>query len=152
MRGTATNTTTPSAALAALDPGRSKCGLVRSDRQRQHLCDALVLTPEACRTTLALWHQGEPLAGVVLGNGTGNRPWRSALQDLGIPVLLVDEWGTTLAARQRYWQLWPARGWRRLIPEGLRLPRRDLDDVAAQLLLERWLQRPLPRSQTCLGP
>ena len=57
----------------------------------------------------------------------------------------MPEAGTTLAARQRYWQLEPPRGWRRLLPEGLRLPPRDIDDVVAQLLLERHLQRPLQR-------
>lgn len=138
--------TTDTGALAALDPGRSKCGLVRSDPQRTVVVEALILTPEACRNTLIGWHQQQPLAGVVLGNGTGSKPWQRQLAELALPVLLVDEWGTTLAARQRYWQLWPPRGWRRLLPPGLRLPPRDLDDVAAQILLERWLQRPLLRS------
>jgi RNase H-fold protein (predicted Holliday junction resolvase) len=87
----------------------------------------------------------------VLGNGTSSRQWQRDLADLAVPVLLVDEWGTTLAARQRYWQLWPPRGWRRLLPMGLRLPPRDLDDLAAQILLERWLQRPLPRGTRALG-
>lgn len=138
-------------ALAALDPGRSKCGLVCTDPDRSQLDEALILDPAACRATLLGWHQQRPLAGVVLGNGTGSRRWQRDLADLALPVLLVDEWGTTLAARQRYWQLWPARGWRRLLPLGLRLPPRDLDDLAAQILLERWLQRPLPRSGRALG-
>jgi RNase H-fold protein (predicted Holliday junction resolvase) len=60
-------------------------------------------------------------------------------------VLLVDERGSTLAARQRYWQLGERSGWRRWLPAGLRLPPRDIDDVVAQLLLERHLQRPLAR-------
>jgi hypothetical protein len=58
---------------------------------------------------------------------------------------VLNEHGTTLAARRRYWELFPPRGWRRLLPEGLRLPPRDWDDVAAQLLLERWLGRRLDR-------
>jgi len=138
--------------LAALDPGRSKCGLVRTDPGRSQLDEALILDPAACRATLIHWHQQlPPLAAVVLGNGTSSRQWQRDLVDLALPVLLVDEWGTTLAARQRYWQLWPPRGWRRLLPVGLRLPPRDLDDVAAQILLERWLQRPLPRGTRALG-
>lgn len=137
--------------LAAIDPGRSKCGLVRSNALGEQIEDALILNPAAAMTTLERWQRQGQLAAVVLGNGTGSRPWRDQLGALGIRVELVDEWGTTLAARQRYWQLWPPRGWRRLIPEGLRLPPRDLDDVAAQLLLERRLQRPLPRSVQALG-
>ena len=33
----------------------------------------------------------------------------------------------------------------RLLPTGLRLPPRDIDDVVAQLLLERWLGEALRR-------
>jgi len=126
-------------ALAALDPGRSKCGLVCTDPDRSQLDEALILDPAACRATLLGWHQQRPLAGVVLGNGTGSRRWHRDLADLALPVLLVDEWGTTLAARQRYWQLWPPRGWRRWLPAGLRLPPGPLDDLAALVLLEAHL-------------
>ena len=132
--------------LAALDPGRSKCGLVRTDAAQQKLAEALILPAEACRRTLQQWQQTHQLSAVVLGNGTSSQQWWAVLEQLGLPVLLVDEWGTTLAARSRYWQLWPARGWQALLPQGLRLPPGDLDDLAAQILLERWLARELPRS------
>jgi RNase H-fold protein (predicted Holliday junction resolvase) len=88
---------------------------------------------------------------VVLGNGTGSQQWRTKLIELGLAVAMVDERGSTLAARARYWQLWPPRGWQRLLPAGLRLPPRDLDDLAAQLLLEQQLQRQLPRGPLALG-
>ena len=132
--------------LAALDPGRSKCGLVRTDAAQQQLEEALILPAEMCRRTLQQWQQGQQLSAVVLGNGTSSQQWQAFLEQLKLPVLLVDEWGTTLAARSRYWQLWPARGWQALLPQGLRLPPGDLDDLAAQILLERWLARELPRS------
>jgi hypothetical protein len=78
------------------------------------------------------------------GDGTGSGPWQPWLRER-TRLILVPEAGTTLAARQRYWQLEPARGWRRLLPEGLRLPPRDVDDVVAQLLLERQLNQTLVR-------
>jgi hypothetical protein len=62
--------------------------------------------------------------------------------------VVVEERGTTLAARDRYWQLFPAGGWRRWLPAGLRQPPRDWDDVVAQLLLERWLGHELERIRT----
>lgn len=138
-------------AIAALDPGRSKCGLVRTDQDRQQLEVACILPPDACLAALSQWQSDGRLATVVLGNGTGAQSWQKQLQQLGLTVVLLDEWGTTLAARSRYWQQWPPRGWRRLLPEGLRLPPRDLDDVAAQILLERWLQRSLVRGPDTLG-
>jgi len=134
-------------ALAGLDPGRSKCGLVLSDPQRCRILRALVLPPEAALQQLRLWQQQAGLVAVVLGNGTGSADWQRRLAPL-LPVCLVEERGSTLAARERFWQLEPPRGWRRLLPPGLRQPPRDWDDVVAQLLLERWLGRTLKRQQT----
>ena len=130
--------------LAALDPGRCKCGLVCTDRQRTCLVHALVLPPEATLARLHHWRREDRLAAVVLGNGTGSRHWRQQLEGL-LPVLMVEEKSTTLEGRRRYWELFPPRGWIRLLQMGLRQPPRDWDDVVAQLLLERWLRRPLPR-------
>jgi RNase H-fold protein (predicted Holliday junction resolvase) len=132
--------------VAALDPGRSKCGLVRTDPQRRQIEEALVLPPGPCRERLLAWHRDLKLAVVVLGDGTGSRRWQEGLAG-ELPLLLVDERGSTLAARRRYWELERPRGWRRLIPEGLRQPPRDWDDVVAQLLLERWLGHPLKRAE-----
>jgi formamidopyrimidine-DNA glycosylase len=73
--------------------------------------------------------------------------WQTRLHPL-LPVCLVEERGSTLAARERFWQLEPPRGWRRLLPAGLRQPPRDWDDVVAQLLLERYLGHPLERRET----
>lgn len=134
-----------SGAWAALDPGRSKCGLVRCEAGQTTVIDAHIEPAEACLQLLERW-RAEGLAGVVLGDGTGSGPWPQRLRRLGLTVQLQDERGSTLAARRRYWELLPARGWRRLVPRGLRLPPRAIDDVAAQVLLERWLDRPLARS------
>jgi RNase H-fold protein (predicted Holliday junction resolvase) len=134
----------PPGALAGLDPGRSKCGLVLCDPGQQRLVAAALLSPQQTLEQLNLWREGCGLRLVVIGDGTGSRAWQQRLRGV-LPVRMVDERGTTLAARQRFWQLFPPRGWRRLLPPGLRQPPRDWDDVVAQLLLERWLDRPLGR-------
>lgn len=137
--------------LAGLDPGRSKCGLVLTDPERLEIRQALVLPPEAAWQRLQDWQRHQALAAVVIGDGTGSGAWQRRLEPL-LPVELVDERGTTLAARRRYWELFPARGWRQLLPLGLRQPPRDWDDVVAQLLLERRLGRDLPRRLAAEGP
>lgn len=129
-------------ALAGLDPGRSKCGLVRTDQLRHQVLEARVMSPEQTWGRLKGWLRRGDVVAVILGNGTGSGSWKRRLGQLG-PVLLVEEHGSTLAARQRFWELHPATGWRRLLPRGLRQPPRDWDDVVAQLLLERFLDHPL---------
>jgi hypothetical protein len=110
---------------------------VRSDHSTGQIEVAAVLSPEECFKQIAIWRERPGLEGVVLGDGTGSKHWQRQLSDLGLAVQVIPEAGTTLAARARYWQLEPPRGWRRFLPEGLRLPPRDYDDVVAQLLLER---------------
>jgi RNase H-fold protein (predicted Holliday junction resolvase) len=135
---------------AGLDPGRSKCGLALADASGETILSAAILSPDASLALLQRWH-GQGLSQVVLGDGTGSGPWQGQLEQLGLEVVRMDEWGTTLAARQRYWQLEPPRGWRRWLPTGMRLPPRDIDDVVAQLLLERHLGRPLRRKDMSGG-
>ena len=132
--------------VAGLDPGRSKCGLVLADPAAAgQILQAAILPPPACLALLKSWQQ-VGLGQVVLGNGTGSQDWRNRLGQQRLPLVVVDESGSTLAARERYWQLWPPRGWRRLLPAGLRLPPRDIDDVVAQLLIERYCGITLQRS------
>jgi hypothetical protein len=118
--------------------------LVRTDAQRSQIVAAQVLPPEAALARLRQWQAETPVGLLLLGAGTGSAPWRTSLKGL-VDFELVEEGGTTLAARRRYWQLVPARGWQRLLPQGLRQPPRDWDDVVAQVLIERWLGRELPR-------
>ncbi|MFN9643961.1 MAG: resolvase [Cyanobacteriota bacterium] len=130
--------------LAGLDPGRSKCGLVRTEPAALQVVEAYVLPPDACFERLRQWRERGLIQAVVMGDGTGSSLWRARLADL-LPAHLIDERHSTLEARRRYWRLEPARGWRRLLPEGVRQPPRDWDDVVAQVLLERWLGTPLKR-------
>jgi len=131
--------------LAAIDPGRSKCGLVLADGSRAAVLAAGVLPPQRCQELLLEWIRTPGCSTVLLGDGTGSQPWSQWLSAHHLPALLVPEAGTTLAARERFWQLEPPRGWRRWLPRGMRIPPRDVDDVVAQLLVERHLGTPLHR-------
>jgi hypothetical protein len=121
---------------------------VRGDGESKRILEAGILDPERCWEVLQQWQRQGLIASLVLGDGTGSGIWMQRCRQLRLPVLLVPEAGSTLAARQRFWSLEPPRGWRRLLPQGLRLPPRDIDDVVAQLLLERHLGRRLQREAT----
>jgi RNase H-fold protein (predicted Holliday junction resolvase) len=77
---------------------------------------------------------------VALGGGTNNAPVGAMLAQLGLPIQIVDERETTLLARRRYFAAYPPRGWRRLVPRGMLLPPRPIDDFAALLIAERLLE------------
>ena len=69
---------------------------------------------------------------------------------LGLPIHFVDEYETSRAARELYFAEHPPRGWRRLVPIGLQLPPRPIDDYAAILIARRFLARGAARSTSKL--
>ena len=123
---------------AGLDPGRCKCGLVLVDIEQLCVRDAIVVPPDTVENILRNWVTTANLKGIVLGDGTTSRRWLKALPEIA-PLHPIDERGSTLQARQRYWELWPPRSWRRLIPLGLQTPPGELDAIAALVLVEKHL-------------
>lgn len=86
------------------------------------------------------------LCAVALGGGTNAAVLRALLERLGAPVHVIDETDTTYKARALYFAEHPPRGWRRLIPLGLQLPPRPVDDYAALLIARRYVERGFPQA------
>ena len=133
--------------VIALDPGRSKCGLLLADIATNTVLQGMVIPSTEVLDQLRAWMvdaQGEDaqIAELVIGDGTSSTIWQHQLP-ASLKLRVVDETGTTLRARERYWQLRPSRGWKRLLPAGLRSPYGDLDASAALVILEDYLDRPL---------
>jgi RNase H-fold protein (predicted Holliday junction resolvase) len=108
--------------------------------QPQLLYHQVILASEAVATLGQLLGRWQ-VEHLVLGNQTTANQWRSRLlQELQPcpPMSLVDERYTTLEARDRYWQMYPPQGLRRLVPQGMRQPPRPVDDIVAILLIERY--------------
>ena len=131
--------------VAAIDPGRHKCGLVLIDKPRSLVEAGLVLAVHRVMDQLIAWSCSGGVDLILLGNGTSSEAWDGQLERIA-PVRKVNERGTTLRARGRYWQLWPPKGLQRLIPQGMRVPPGDLDAVAALVMAEEHL------GQTCRWP
>jgi RNase H-fold protein (predicted Holliday junction resolvase) len=133
--------------VVAFDPGRSKCGLLLADTSTNTVLQGKVIPSSEVLNQLRAWmsnalEETAQIDELVIGDGTSSTIWQQQLPT-SLKVHVVDETGTTLRARERYWQLWPARGWRRMLPSGLRLPPGDLDAIAALVILEDYLDRPL---------
>lgn len=130
-----------------IDPGRYKIGFALAEAggllfsaivpkaEEEVLREALVSQDWKA---LARWRQeggidclqGRELRKICVGDGTSSSEIINLLgKELEIEV--VDEKGTTLEGRRRYWILHRPRGLWRLIPVSLRVPPRDIDDLAA---------------------
>ncbi len=100
-----------------------------------------VVRTEDIAATAALWLRDFGADIIVLGNRTAGRTVRSLLQE-AVPsarIVMVDEAGSTEAARRRYFSEHPPRGWRRLLPLSMQVPPEPYDDYVAILLGEGFL-------------
>jgi hypothetical protein len=121
--------------VVGVDPGRSKCGIAALDTSGGILGRRIADPDDVCDAVRQI-AQGKA-ALVVVGNGTGSRRILTALRNAGFDVEEVDETGTSAMARARYLREHPAKGWRRLIPMGLRYPDEPYDDYVALILAQR---------------
>nr|WP_309229945.1 pre-16S rRNA-processing nuclease YqgF [Oscillatoria sp. FACHB-1407] len=129
--------------ILGFDPGRQKCGLAVMGLDR-NLYYHQVVAAEAAIATIGTLRQQFPISLLVMGDQTTAQTWKQKLtQELAEPlrIVLVNERYSTLEARDRYWQMYPARGLNRLIPQGMRSIPRPIDDIVAILLIERYLHQ-----------
>jgi RNase H-fold protein (predicted Holliday junction resolvase) len=130
-----------SAIILGFDPGRDKCGVALMNAERSLVYHQVIKSDRAIATIREL-SQKFAIGLIVMGNLTTAKSWYARLtSDLAnsIPIVMVDENNSTLQARDRYWQMYPPRGLKRLIPSGMRVPPRPVDDIVAILLIERYL-------------
>ena len=127
----------------AIDPGSDKVGyaVVNFDGTHGELgIDYLPamhrIFAKYCRDTK------NPPEFLVMGNGTKCSILCKLFNSLNldIDIKLADEKNTTYMAKFRYFQDNPPKGLWKLIPIGMRIPPRPLDDYAALLIGEKYLK------------
>jgi RNase H-fold protein (predicted Holliday junction resolvase) len=126
--------------ILGIDPGTRKCGYaVVAVAGGKPAAIGIVPTPDLPEIVSQLI-AAHSIHAIALGGGTHAPPVAALLDGCGIPVRIVNEHETTLRARARYFSDWPPRGWRRFVPRGMLLPPRPIDDYAALLIAERYLE------------
>jgi RNase H-fold protein (predicted Holliday junction resolvase) len=130
--------------ILGFDPGKDKCGIaiIQNDLGVEKLQYHQVIASDQAVITIEELAQKFPLELMVMGNQTTAKQWYNQLvsyPNLTLPIVLVDERNSTLEARELYWQMYPPKGLQRLIPQGMRLPPRPIDDLVAILLIKRYL-------------
>jgi hypothetical protein len=124
--------------VLAIDPGREKNGLVVV-RAGSILARAVV-TPDDLVPQVCAWRDAYRPAHLLIGGGTGHRDVLARLAAAGLIAEVVPEADTSRRARARYFHDHPPTGWRRLIPRGLLIPPVPIDDYAAYLIAEDFLE------------
>lgn len=122
------------------DPGKDKCGLAIVSVTGQPILHEVIPSSQALDTLLN-WTQTHSVKTVILGDQTGSKTWRSRITEVAptLEIIPIDERYSSQQARDRYWQMYPAKGLQKLVPQGMRTPPRPIDDLVAIILVERYL-------------
>ncbi len=136
-----------------IDPGRDKTGLALVEETGRILAVQVVRTRNFSDALLKFlydrlqvnnpWGLRKKLQAVVMGDGTSSKEHRQWIEKAlpGFPLYVVDEKFSTEEARDLYWQLFPPKGWRSVIPLGLQTPPEPLDGYAAVVQVRRYLEQ-----------
>ena len=122
--------------LISIDPGRCKCGLVLVDLHQKIVDQAVVINTEFLPKYVKTLITNETISKVIIGNGTTSRQNIEKLDFINNDLIIVEEKNTTFRAKQRYFELFPIRGLKTLLPKEIFIMNKNLDAVSALIILE----------------
>ena len=125
--------------LISIDPGKCKCGLVLVDLNQKKVDQAIVLKTEALPKYVKTLISVEKISKVIIGNGTTSKQNIEKLEFINKELLIVEEKNTTFRAKKRYFELFPIRGFKILLPREIFIINKNLDAVSALIILEDYL-------------
>ena len=125
----------------SIDPGIEKCGLLLAEIQSRKVIDAGVASLNKFPDLISMWNQDHNIQKIIVGDGTNCKYIESQLkQNNFFNINYVNERGSTLRARFRYWEIWPPNYFIRWLPREMLFPPENLDAVVALILLEDFLK------------
>ena len=122
--------------LISIDPGKCKCGLVFADLHQKRVDQAVVLNTAFLPHYLKNLNSSENISKVIIGNGTTSRQNIEKLKFLKKELIVVEEKNTTFRAKKRYFELFPIRGLKNLLPKEIFIINKNLDALSALIILE----------------
>ena len=126
----------------SIDPGNNKCGLLLADKKSGNIIEAGIASLNRFSDIVSVWNEQYDVFKIVIGDGTNCKYIEDKLKQKNIfNFNYVNEKGSTLRARFRYWEIWPPNYFIRWLPKEILLPPENLDAVSALIILEDFLKR-----------
>ena len=120
----------------SIDPGKYKCGLVLVDLNEKKICQAIILKSELLAANVKNLKAVEKISKVIIGNGTTSKENIKKLSFIKQDLIIVEEKNTTFRAKERYFELFPISGIKKLIPREIFILNLNLDALSALIILE----------------
>ena len=124
----------------SIDPGNKKCGLLLADIQSREVIEGGIASLNKFSELVALWSEEYKISKIIIGDGTNCKYVFNQLKSRNFfNINYVNEKGSTLRARFRYWEIWPPNYLIRWLPKEILFPPENLDAIVALILLEDFL-------------
>ena len=124
------------ARVVIIDPGKSKCGLVLAEISEKKVYKAIILKSELLENYLRNLITTEDIEQIIIGNGTTSREIREKLHFFKKEIITFEEKNTTYRAKARYFEIFPIRGLKCLMPREVFILNKNLDAISALIILE----------------
>ena len=122
--------------LVSIDPGKNKCGLVLAEISEKKVYKAIILKSELVADYLRNLNTFEDISKIIIGNGTSSKEIIEKLDFFKKEIITFEEKNTTYRAKARYFELFPIRGLKFLIPREVFILNKNLDAISALIILE----------------
>ena len=124
------------AKVLSIDPGKSKCGLVLAEISENKVYKAIIIKSELLENYVRKLNTVEDISQIIIGNGTTSEEIIENLNFFKKEIISFEEKNTTFRAKARYFELFPIRGLKFLIPREVFILNKNLDAISALIILE----------------
>ena len=128
------------AKVLSIDPGKRKCGLVLAQINEKKIYEATVLNSEFLEDYIKNLNNVEDISKIIIGDGTTSKETKEKLNFLKKEIITFEEKNTTYRAKKRYFELFPITGLKFLIPREVFILNKNLDAIAALIILEDYFK------------
>ena len=122
--------------VITIDPGKIKCGLVLAEISERKVYKAIILKSELIDNYVRNLISVEDISQIIIGNGTSSGEIREKLIFFKKEIITFEEKNSTYRAKARYFELFPISGLKFLIPREFFILNKNLDAIAALIILE----------------
>ncbi len=133
--------------VIAIDPGKSKCGLVLADISQKKVYEAIIIKSALIENHVSNLITAEDVSQIIIGNGTTSREIREKLYFFKKEIITFEEKNTTYRAKVRYFELFPISGLKFLMPREVFILNKNLDAISALIILEDYCKMKLTLNQ-----
>ena len=122
--------------VITIDPGKSKCGLVIAEISEKKVYKAIILKSERLENYVRNLIAVEDISQIIIGNGTTSKEIKEKLIFFKKEIITFEEKNTTYRAKKRYFELFPIKGLKFLVPREVFILNKNLDAISALIILE----------------